>query len=94
MGRQCDRAAAAMAQVPLTYHQDVLTILPAPLDRSILPDRLVQTDAAVIIKLGRLIEPEESSRTVMSYCFSCFQSASFVASAASRNWLWLWPPDR
>jgi precorrin-2/cobalt-factor-2 C20-methyltransferase len=60
MGRQCDRAAAAMAQVPLTYHQDVLTILPAPLDRSILPDRLAQTDAAVIIKLGRHFEKVRS----------------------------------
>lgn len=46
-------AAADMAQVPLTYRQDVLTILPATLDRPTLRDRLAQTDAAVIIKLGR-----------------------------------------
>ncbi|TAD76913.1 MAG: precorrin-2 C(20)-methyltransferase [Oscillatoriales cyanobacterium] len=46
-------AAAAVAGLPLTYRQDVLTIAPATLDRSTLRDRLAHSDAAVIIKLGR-----------------------------------------
>jgi precorrin-2/cobalt-factor-2 C20-methyltransferase len=46
-------AAAAMAGLPLTYRQDVLTIAPATLDQASLRDRLAHSDAAVIIKLGR-----------------------------------------
>lgn len=46
-------ASAAMLGAPLTYRNDVLSIMPATLDESTLHDRLVGVDAAVIIKLGR-----------------------------------------
>jgi len=46
-------ASAAMLGVPLTYRNDVLSIMPATLDANILRDRLAVADAAIIIKLGR-----------------------------------------
>jgi precorrin-2/cobalt-factor-2 C20-methyltransferase len=46
-------ASAAMLGVPLTFHNDVLSILPATLEAETLRDRLAVVDAAVIIKLGR-----------------------------------------
>lgn len=46
-------ASAAMLGVPMTYRNDILTIIPATLDAETLRDRLAVTDAAVIIKLGR-----------------------------------------
>lgn len=46
-------ASAAMLGVPMTYRNDILTIIPATLDEETLRDRLTITDAAVIIKLGR-----------------------------------------
>jgi precorrin-2/cobalt-factor-2 C20-methyltransferase len=46
-------ASAAMLGAPLTYRNDVLSILPATLDAETLRDRLVLADAAIIIKLGR-----------------------------------------
>jgi precorrin-2/cobalt-factor-2 C20-methyltransferase len=46
-------ASAALLGVPLTYQNDVLSILPATLDTASLRDRLAVADAAVIIKLGR-----------------------------------------
>jgi precorrin-2/cobalt-factor-2 C20-methyltransferase len=46
-------ASAAMLGVPLTFRNDVLSILPATLDAEILRDRLAKIDAAIIIKLGR-----------------------------------------
>jgi precorrin-2/cobalt-factor-2 C20-methyltransferase len=46
-------ASAAMLGAPLTYRNDVLSIMPATLDESTLHDRLIGVDAAVIIKLGR-----------------------------------------
>ncbi len=46
-------ASAAMLGAPLTYRDDVLSIMPATLDAEILRDRLAVADAAVIIKLGR-----------------------------------------
>ncbi len=46
-------ASAAALGVPLTYRNDVLSIMPATLDADILRDRLALVDAAVIIKLGR-----------------------------------------
>ena len=46
-------ASAAMLGVPLTYRNDVLSIIPATLDEIKLRDRLIVADAAVIIKLGR-----------------------------------------
>jgi len=39
--------------VPITYRNDVLSIMPATLDEATLRDRLAVADAAVIIKLGR-----------------------------------------
>lgn len=46
-------ASAAMLGVPLTYRNDVLSIMPATLDAQTLSDRLAVADAAIIIKLGR-----------------------------------------
>lgn len=46
-------ASAAMLGVPITYRNDVLSIMPATLDEATLRDRLAVADAAVIIKLGR-----------------------------------------
>jgi precorrin-2/cobalt-factor-2 C20-methyltransferase len=46
-------ASAAMLGVPITFRNDVLSIVPATLDAEILRDRLAVADAAVIIKLGR-----------------------------------------
>ena len=46
-------ASAAMLGTPLTYRNDVLSIMPATLDEVTLRDRLRVADAAVIIKLGR-----------------------------------------
>ncbi|WP_427162910.1 precorrin-2 C(20)-methyltransferase [Aliinostoc sp. HNIBRCY26] len=39
--------------VPFTYYNDVLTVLPAPLPAEELTSRLLTTDAAAIMKLGR-----------------------------------------
>jgi precorrin-2/cobalt-factor-2 C20-methyltransferase len=46
-------ASAAMLGVPLTFHNDVLSIIPATLDAVTLRDHLAVVDAAAIIKLGR-----------------------------------------
>jgi precorrin-2/cobalt-factor-2 C20-methyltransferase len=46
-------ASAAMLGAPITFRNDVLSIMPATLDADILRDRLAGVDAAVIIKLGR-----------------------------------------
>ena len=46
-------ATAAAVPVPLVSRNDVLTVLPAPLEASVLRDRLAATDAAVVMKLGR-----------------------------------------
>ncbi len=41
------------AGAPITWGDDVLTVLPGTLDRDVLARRLEATDAAVIMKLGR-----------------------------------------
>ena len=46
-------ACAATLRTPLAARNDVLTVLPAPLDDTILSDRLTTCDAAAIIKVGR-----------------------------------------
>ena len=46
-------AAAARLAVPLAARNDVLIILPAPLDEAVLTARLQQAEAAAIVKLGR-----------------------------------------
>jgi precorrin-2 C20-methyltransferase/precorrin-3B C17-methyltransferase len=46
-------AAAAAAGTPLARHEDVLTVLPGTLPVPELARRLADTDAAVIMKLGR-----------------------------------------
>ncbi|MBE9143042.1 precorrin-2 C(20)-methyltransferase [Planktothrix mougeotii] len=46
-------ASAAMLGVPITYRNDVFSIMPATLEAEILRDRLSFIDAAAIIKLGR-----------------------------------------
>lgn len=46
-------ASAAALSMPLAAHNDVFTVLPAPLDDEALTARLTATDSAAIIKLGR-----------------------------------------
>ena len=46
-------ASAAMLGAPLTFRNDVLSIMPATLEADVLRDRLAVADAAIIIKLGR-----------------------------------------
>ena len=46
-------ACAAVLDAPLAARNDVLTVLPAPLDSSILKARLEACEAAAIIKVGR-----------------------------------------
>ncbi|OLP17314.1 precorrin-2 C(20)-methyltransferase [Leptolyngbya sp. 'hensonii'] len=46
-------ASAAMLGVPLTYRNDVLSVIPAPLPAEVLKTRLANAEAAAIIKLGR-----------------------------------------
>jgi precorrin-2/cobalt-factor-2 C20-methyltransferase len=46
-------ASAAMLGAPITFRNDVLSIMPATLDANTLRERLAVADAAVIIKLGR-----------------------------------------
>ncbi|QGM96129.1 precorrin-2 C(20)-methyltransferase [Methylocystis parvus] len=42
----------AAARQPMTWGDDVLTVLPATLDEDLLTERLKTTDAAVVMKLG------------------------------------------
>ncbi len=49
-------AAAAAAGIPLARHEDVLTVLPGTLPIPELARRLADTDAAVIMKLGRTFD--------------------------------------
>ncbi|BAQ60706.1 cobalt-precorrin-2 C20-methyltransferase [Geminocystis sp. NIES-3708] len=46
-------AGAAMLGTPLTYRNDIFTIIPATLEADIIGDHLKKCDAAAIIKLGR-----------------------------------------
>lgn len=46
-------ACAAALGAPLAARNDVLVVVPAPLDEDVLAARLAETDAAVIIKVGR-----------------------------------------
>jgi len=46
-------ACAAALRHPLAARNDVLTVIPAPLDDDAIAARLQQTDAAAILKLGR-----------------------------------------
>jgi precorrin-2/cobalt-factor-2 C20-methyltransferase len=46
-------ASAAALQAPLAARNDVLAVLPGPLDEAELKRRLIDLDAAAIIKLGR-----------------------------------------
>ena len=46
-------ACAARLSAPLATRNDVLTVLPAPLDEAILKARLKDIDAAAILKVGR-----------------------------------------
>ena len=46
-------ACAAVLGAPLAARNDVLTVVPAPLDEAVLKARLAATEAAAVIKLGR-----------------------------------------
>ncbi len=49
-------AVAACAGRPLVSRNQVLTIVPAPLDEDELEQRLAGTDAAAVMKVGRHLE--------------------------------------
>ncbi|HEV7373045.1 precorrin-2 C(20)-methyltransferase [Arenibaculum sp.] len=46
-------ACAAVLGAPLAARNDVLSVLPAPLDAGVLRERLAAADAAAVVKLGR-----------------------------------------
>lgn len=46
-------ACAAASQRPLCARNDMLSVIPAPLDEDVLEQRLREADAAVIMKVGR-----------------------------------------
>jgi precorrin-2/cobalt-factor-2 C20-methyltransferase len=46
-------ACAAVLGAPLAARNDVLTVIPAPLDEATLRERLASAEAAAVIKLGR-----------------------------------------
>ncbi|MCF8466355.1 MAG: precorrin-2 C(20)-methyltransferase [Sneathiella sp.] len=46
-------ACATSLQSPLSARNDILTVLPAPLPSEILRERLLETDSAAIMKVGR-----------------------------------------
>jgi precorrin-2/cobalt-factor-2 C20-methyltransferase len=48
-------ACAAVLGAPLAARNDVLTVVPAPLEEAVLKTRIEETDAAAIIKVGRHI---------------------------------------
>ena len=46
-------ACAAVLKTPLVSRNEILTILPGPLDEKELEQRLLDTDSAAIMKVGR-----------------------------------------
>ena len=46
-------ACAAALKIPLVYRNEILTILPASIEESELENRILNTDAAAIIKVGK-----------------------------------------
>lgn len=46
-------AAPAVCGLPLASRNDVLAVIPAPLEEAVLAERLGQAEAAVVIKIGR-----------------------------------------
>ena len=56
-------AAAALSGQPLGARNDILTVIPAPLDEKTIAERVRGADSAVIIKVGRHLE---KIRTVLS----------------------------
>lgn len=49
-------ACAAVLGAPLAARNDVLTVVPAPLDEAVLAERLRGIDAAAVIKVGRHLQ--------------------------------------
>ena len=65
------------AGAPITWGDDILTVLPATLDEAVLAARLAQTDAAVVLKLGRHLA---KVRRAMSAA-GCIERAIYVERA-------------
>jgi precorrin-2/cobalt-factor-2 C20-methyltransferase len=74
-------ASAAMLGAPLTFRNDVLSIMPATLEADILRDRLAVADAAIIIKLGRHFA---KVRTVLEE-LGLFSRALYIERATMPN---------
>ena len=70
-----------MLGVPLTYRNDVLSIMPATLEAAILRDRLAVADAAVIIKLGRHFAKLKAVLEELNL----FERALYIERATLRN---------
>ena len=66
------------AGTPITWGDDILTVLPATLDEAVLAQRLAKTDAAVILKLGRHLAKVRRAVTVAG----CLDRAVYVERAA------------
>ena len=65
------------AGAPITWGDDILTVLPATLDETLLSDRLRTTDAAVILKLGRHLAKVRRAVTAAG----CLERAIYVERA-------------
>jgi precorrin-2/cobalt-factor-2 C20-methyltransferase len=71
-------AAAATAKQPLAFGQDCVAVIPATLPEALFKERL-QTNAAVILKIGRHVE---KVRSVLEQ-LDLIQHATYVERASS-----------
>jgi precorrin-2/cobalt-factor-2 C20-methyltransferase len=74
-------AGGAALGAPLASRNDTLTILPGPIDADELKSRLLATDAAVIIKVGRHFE---KIRGVLAEC-GLLDNARYIEHATLEN---------
>ena len=74
-------ACAAALSAPLAARNDVLTVLPAPLEDSVLEARLAATDSAAIVKVGRHFERIRALLEQLSLA----ENAHYVERATMEN---------
>ena len=71
-------ASWSRAGTPITWGDDILTVLPATLDETVLTRRLADTEAAVVLKLGRHLA--KVRRAIVAA--GCLDRAIYVERAA------------
>ena len=69
--------AWSRAGAPITWGDDILTVLPGTLDEAVLARRLADTDAAVVMKLGRHLPKVIRALTIAG----CLDRAVYVERA-------------